>query len=59
MTKRIVLTCKDGEIHAEAEGYKGDGCVTEIKELLDKADLTMEPGELKDEYYEREDKDRV
>ncbi len=55
MEKKInVLVNKDGKINVETDNYKGQSCVTAIKELFSEF-LEIEDFEYKSDYYEDEE----
>lgn len=55
MEKKInVLVNKDGKISVETDNYKGQSCVTAIKELFSEF-LEIENFDYKSDYYEDEE----
>lgn len=55
MSKKINLTISnDAKIFVETDGYKGESCVDDIKELLS-AFVEIDDFELKEEFYEQEE----
>ena len=56
MSKKInVIIHDDGKLDVETDGFKGESCVTKIKELFDEF-LEIDNFDLKSDYYEFDEK---